>query len=593
MHAPAVGPRARRGLAAAGLSLACALGLAVMPSPGGAVPPPTPTITPVRIIGGPGHAALYGWGAATMSDGSVLIGDYWNYRVQQYEKDGSLRRTAVAKDGRHQAPFDVAVDLRDDSVYISDTDGGRNIDKYDSAGNYLLSFGGQSWFKYPSWLEVDSTGRVAVGDSTGSKIVVVSSTGTKLYEFGSPGTALGQFKDPRGMGIDAQDNLYIADNGNKRIQVFSLGASGATFVRSWAGPAAGDYRGLTVDAANGWVYLVNAGAGRVEKYTLTGTPLTSWGGFGATPGKFLDGGRGITVDGDGNVWVGDMPNFRAQKFSPTGQLLLQAPNPPSPPPPGGFAMPGSAAVDASGNIFVMDTYNWRVQKLGPDGAFIRAWGRRGGAVDQFGLQYSKGIAVDPRDGGVVVADTDNSVLKKYTTDGAFVWRTTGTTKAFAVDVGADGTVFAADFQANVVRVFNPDGTANRTIGSGLLSNPRGIAVDADGSLWVANRNSGAIVHLSASGAELSRFGSTGSTESTLAGAADVEVDGTYVYVADQSANRVKVFSRAGEFLTSFGGGGNGLGRMQGPMGLDLTADGHLYVTETTFGNERVQDFLVR
>src|SRR5687767_3791735 len=45
----------------------------------------------VRIVGGSGHAGLYGWGAATLSDGSVLISDYWNYRVQHYNKDGTLR----------------------------------------------------------------------------------------------------------------------------------------------------------------------------------------------------------------------------------------------------------------------------------------------------------------------------------------------------------------------------------------------------------------------------------------------------------------------------------------------------------------------
>jgi tripartite motif-containing protein 71 len=581
----------RAALSAAGILLPAALAGVLLAPAGEAAAPVPPTVTPVRILGGPGHAGLYGWGAATMSDGSVLIGDYWNFRVQQFEKTGALRRTAVARDGRHQAPFDVAVDLRDDSVYVSDTDGGRNIDKYDKFGAYQFSFGSQSWFKYPSWLEVDSAGRVAVGDSTGNKIVVVDSAGQKLYEFGSSGTAPGQLKDPRGLGIDAQDNLYVADNGNKRIQVFALGATGATLVRSWSTPV-GDYRGLTVDKANGWVYLVNAGAGKVEKYDLSGTPLGSFGGFGMAPGRFLDGGRGITVDGDGNVWVGDMPNFRAQKFSPSGQVLLQAPNPAVPPPPGGFAMPGNAALDAAGNLFVIDTYNWRVQKLSPAGTFIRQWGRRGGAVDPNGLQYPRGIAVDKRDGSVVVADTDNSVLKKYTNDGVFQWRST-TTKSFAVDVGPDGTIYAPDFQTHVVRVFGADGSVRPSIGAGALDNPRGIAVDDDGTLWVSNRDSGTVVHLSASGTVLGSFGGLGATDSTLSGAADVEVDGAYVYVADKNANRVKVWTKAGEPVYAFGSGGKALGRMQGPVGLDLTPSGRLYVTEFTFGNERVQEFQIQ
>ena len=545
-------------------------------------------VTPVRVIGGPGHAGLYGWGAATVGDGSVLLGDYWNFRVQHYEKTGALRRTAVPKDKNHQGPFDVAVDLRDDSVYVADTDGGRNIDKYDRNGTYLSSFGSQQVFRYPSWLEVDSTGRVVVGDSTSNKIVVFDDAGSQLFQFGSSGSGPGQLKDPRGIGTDAADNVYVADAGNQRIQVFAVGASGATFLRQWS-VSGGDFRGLTVDRANGWVYLVNSAKGLIQKWDLNGTPLASWGGFGTAAGKFLDGGRGITVDGDSNVWVGDMPNFRAQKFSPTGEFLLQAPSPAQPPPPGGFAMPSSAAVDADGNIFVCDSFNWRMQKLSPSGHFVSQWGRRGGGSVPNGFQYPRGIAVDRRDGAVVVADTDNSWVKKYTNSGVFSWGVGGV-KAFAVDVAGDGTVYAPDFQANVVKVYSSGGVLVRTIGAGSLSNPRGVAVDADGSIWVANRGTGRIVHMGSDGAVLGQFGAAGVGDAALAQAADVEVDTNFVYVADQSANKVKVWTRGGTFVTAFGGGGSGLGRMFAPIGLDLTPAGRLYVTE--FTGERVQEFVL-
>jgi tripartite motif-containing protein 71 len=544
--------------------------------------------TALRVIGGPGHAGLYGWGADTMSDGSVIISDYWNYRVQQYEKDGTLRRTVVAKDGHHQAPFDVAVDRRDDSVYVSDTDGGRNIDKYDRYGTYLFSFGSQSDFKYPSWLDVDSTGRVAIADGHDNKVVVFDSKGTKLFQFGTAGTAPGQFKAPRGVGFDANNNLYVADTTNSRIQVFALGVNSATLLRWWADT--GDFRGLTVDKVKGWVYVVNAGKGTIDKFDLLGTRLGTFGGWGTGPGKFLDGGRGATVDGDGNVWVGDMPNFRAQKFSPTGQFLLQAPSPAQPPPPGGFAMPGSAAVDSAGNLFVIDTYNWRVQKLAADGTFVRQWGRRGGGVDQFGLQYPRGVAVDRRDGTVVVADTDNSTIKKYTSDGAFLWGNTGTFKAFDVAVGPTGTIYAADFAQNVVKMLTPSGASAGSFGAGALSNPRGIDVDADGSVWVTSRGTGTVSHFSAAGSLLGKFGALGSGAGLLAQAAGVAVDATHVFVADQTANTIKVWSKSGTFLGSFGSGGTALGRMQGPVGLEMGPNGHLYVTEMT--GERVQEFTI-
>jgi sugar lactone lactonase YvrE len=70
----------------------------------------------------------------------------------------------------------------------------------------------------------------------------------------------------------------------------------------------------------------------------------------------------VTVDGQGNVWVGDMPGFRAQVFSPSGQFLFQVPASGGEPPEGGFNQPRGVSVDAQGNVFVTDTHNWRVQK---------------------------------------------------------------------------------------------------------------------------------------------------------------------------------------------------------------------------------------
>ena len=74
-------------------AFASVVGLSLLPPASAAAV--TVSLTPLRTIGFSGHAGLYGWGAATMSDGSVLIGDYWNYRVQRYATDGTLIGTAV------------------------------------------------------------------------------------------------------------------------------------------------------------------------------------------------------------------------------------------------------------------------------------------------------------------------------------------------------------------------------------------------------------------------------------------------------------------------------------------------------------------
>src|SRR5215472_7837035 len=53
----------------------------------GLSPAPTSTL-PSPFVSG--HAGLYGWGAATMPDGSVIIGDYWNHRVVHYSTGGAF-----------------------------------------------------------------------------------------------------------------------------------------------------------------------------------------------------------------------------------------------------------------------------------------------------------------------------------------------------------------------------------------------------------------------------------------------------------------------------------------------------------------------
>ncbi len=514
-----------------------------------------------------------------MPDGSVIFSDYWNFRVQHYAKGGASLGTVIAKDGRHQAPYDVAVDPRNGDIYVGDVDGGHTVDKYDETGRFLLSFGGAGTgpgrYDYPAYLTVNATGRVFVSDSRDHNVVAVSPTGTELFQIGSQGSATGRFQTPRGIGIDGQDRVFVADANNHRVQVFdSNGRFLFTFGSGGSGPAlTSDVRGLTVDRENGWVYLVDAGTGYVNKYDTGGRFLLRFGGSGTTEGTFVDGGRSVTVDGDGNVWVADMPNFRAQKFSPSGQFLLAVPQPPQLPPPGGFNQPGGVGVDAAGNIFVTDTFNWRIQRFDPDGGFRLQWGTRAD------FNYARGIAVDRRDGTVVVADTDHVKVKKYTAAGQLLWARAG--KAFDVAVGPDGRVYVPDFQSKIVRVLSPTGTQIASW-SGNFGFPKGIAVDPDGSVWVSDSQRGDVQHFTASGQLLGRVGS----RSQLAQAGGVAVDAAHVYVADTDANRIKVWTKGGLFVGSYTFGGSPI---LGPMGLDIVGN-RLFVAERT--GERIRELQI-
>jgi tripartite motif-containing protein 71 len=548
-------------------------------------------LTPVRTIGRSGHAGLYAWGMEAAPDGTILVADYNNFRVQRFSRSGAFLGTAIPRDAHHTVPYDVATDPRNGDIYIGDVDSGATVDKYSATGRYLFSFGGigtgPGRYVYPGYLTVSSTGRVFVVDSRDHNVVAVSPTGQELFQIGRQGSANGLFNNPRGIGIDAQDNIYVADNRNHRVQVFN---SNGQFLRRFGssgtgpgqfGPAA-NLRGLAVDQRNGWVYVADATNSMISKFTLQGQFLMRFGGSGTGPGKFLGGPRGVTVDQDGNVWVGDMANFRAMKFTPNGQFLLSVPDPPEPPPLGGFNQPWGVAVDGNGKVFVADSYNWRMQRFSATGEFELAWGNR----QQF--SYQRGVAIDRRDNTVVVADTDHALIKKFTNDGSrLLWSAPG--KGVQVDVGPDGRIYVPDVGLRRIRIISPSGAQLGAIGSGF-NYPRGVAVDpSNGSVWASDSGLGNVRQFSASGALLRTIWSKGTNANQLSQAGDVAVDATHVYVADTNTNQIKVWTKTGQFVGAFGGGGRTLGRMLSPMGLDIRGD-LLYVAERT--GERVQVFRI-
>ena len=101
-----------------------------------------------------------------------------------------------------------------------------------------------------------------------------------------------------------------------------------TFLNTWGteGNGVGQFQNpgdIALYASNGWVYVVDSGNLRVQKFDLLGNFLLNWGIQGTGNGQFLQPGN-IEVGASGLVYVADMETHRVQKFDSQGTFLGEA-----------------------------------------------------------------------------------------------------------------------------------------------------------------------------------------------------------------------------------------------------------------------------
>ena len=117
--------------------------------------------------------------------------------------------------------------------------------------------------------------------------------------------------------------------------------------------------------------------------------------------------------------------------------------------------------------------------------------------------------------------------------------------------------------------------------AGLFLYPEGLAVNADGRLYVADRGNDRVQVLQPNGAPLKTWGSRGSGPGQFREPHDVALDPARgrVYVTDGGNARVQIFSLDGDYISQLGSRGVGPGELLEPVGVAVAADGTVYVTD--------------
>jgi serine/threonine-protein kinase len=182
-----------------------------------------------------------------------------------------------------------------------------------------------------------------------------------------------------------------------------------------------------------------------------------------------------------------------------------------------FYRPSSIAFDDAGTMFVSDRMNQVVRAIGVDGIVetvagtpeVPGYSGDGGPATEATLralvETDPGNRLDVRESRLVLADTDNNVVREVDLETGIIRTLAGdgtlgftdgpaASARFAaprdVTIAPDGTVYVADAGNGAIRVIGLDGEVS-TIAS--LTYPAGVAVDGGGRVWAADRDDGVIV----------------------------------------------------------------------------------------------------
>ena len=270
-----------------------------------------------------------------------------------------------------------------------------------------------------------------------------------------------QLDTPQGVAVDAQGNVYVIDSGNLRVQKFD---SSGKFLMMWGenGNGDGQFRftqfrfgfrlaaaiPLAIDVQNN-VYVADPLNHRIQNFDTNGQFLTQWGLQGDGDGQFQSP-YGVAADAKGNIYVSDFTRNDIQKFDHQGKFLLKWDGQGSES--GKFNHPGSITVDAQGNVYVVDYGNNRIQKFDDKGKLLVAWGIHGGGNDDFSAPLAVGM---DKSGNVYVLDSGNSRIQKFDSSGSFLasWVTfseEGFYTPLAMAVDGDGYIYVSDIHDNRV-----------------------------------------------------------------------------------------------------------------------------------------------
>lgn len=265
-------------------------------------------------------------------------------------------------------------------------------------------------FTSPTYVAVDKNNNLYVADPQNGRIEVFDSTGAYTRQIGTQGSGNGQLALPQGLAIDSLGNLYVADYNNNRIEVFD---STGTYSRQIGSLGSGQGQldnpvDVAIDPSTGNLAVADYTNHRIEVFDMLGNYITQFGSAGSGPGQFT-GVSSVALDNAGNYYTADPFTNEVQEFDSSGNYVQEFGRIGSGD--GAYRYPNDLVIDNAGNFFLSDALNARVQEFDSSKNYITQFGTQGSGNGQF-PNNPAGVAVDTN-GNVFVADAGNGRIERF------------------------------------------------------------------------------------------------------------------------------------------------------------------------------------
>ena len=339
-----------------------------------------------------------------------------------------------------------------------------------------------------------------------------------------------------------------------------------------------------VDGA-GNIYVSAKNYTVIQKYDAAGHYLSYWGGNGTGDGQFHQGIGDLAADSTGFVYALDIATNSIQKFDGRGTFVARL-----------KVADGSIqsiGLDRQNNLYAAANGTPAITVFNPSGAVLRTIAQLPDDIGQ--AVRPQAIAVDGQ--GILViygitSDDRKNAIFRYTAQGTFVNR-------FDVNenLSYSNSSIAADARGNIyvvvlfkaARIFDSTGKILATLSvafefgvpyvPGLLDQPEGVAVDAQGNSYFADTANNRIVKFDTNFRQSQIIGDTYSGKDQFFNPTAITVGAQnrlYVY-ADTANGRVQMYDATGHFLSSWQPQGVG----KGTFGLNACRQGTVFVSDFT------------